>query len=187
MASGAMSVAAMSDKRVVLGHISGLFGVGGWVKVYSHTRPIDNLLDYDRWFVERFSQGGAAQWRAFRVLQAKPHGKTLVAQLADAEHGPVTGRDAAAALVDARVAVARADMPALAPGEYYWQDLIGLEVVNRDAVALGRVTGMMETGANDVLVIEGERQRLIPFVIGVIVDCVDLETGRIAVDWDADF
>lgn len=178
----------MSDQQVVLGRISGLFGVRGWLKVHSYTRPIDNLLDYDCWLVvDRSAEGRQEQWRPFRVVAARPHGKTLVVQLANAEGGVIADRDAAAALLDADIAVARADMPPLPPGEYYWHDLVGLEVVNREALSFGHVTRMLETGANDVLVVEGDGERLIPFVMGVIVDSVDLEAGRIMVDWDADF
>src|SRR5699024_7191912 len=150
--------ARVRDKPVVLGHVSGLFGVRGWIKVYSHTRPPANLLAYERWFVGASDSGRPLHWRPFRVVAAKPHGKTLIAQLADAEDTVVADRATAAALLDCDIAVARADMPALAAGEYYWHDLIGLEVINRDGEALGRVSTMMETGANDVLVVDGDRR-----------------------------
>lgn len=172
----------MTDSRVVLGHVSGLFGVKGWVKVYSYTRPASNLLEYPEWLV-----GRPQSWRPFRVIEAREQGKTLVAHLADAEGRPISDREDAAALIDAEIAVARADLPDPEPGAYYWVDLVGLEVVARDGAVLGTVRAMMETGANDVLVVQGERERLIPFVMGAIVDRVDLEAGRIEVDWDPDF
>lgn len=177
----------MGEKRVVLGRVSGLFGVCGWLKVFSHTRPLGNLTQYDRWFLQISEQGCHDEWRPFRVVAAKTHGKTLIAQLADAEDRIIDDRDAAAALLNADIAVARADMPLLPDGEFYWHDLVGLKVVNREQEMLGRVTGMLETGANDVLVVNGEGERLIPFVMGVIIDGVDLVNGVITVDWGRDY
>lgn len=177
----------MGDKRVVLGRISGLFGVRGWVKVYSHTRPMENLIEYERWFLNRCAEGCHDSWRPFRVVAAKPYGKTLIAQLADPDDQVIDDRDVAAGLLDADVAVSRSAMPVLPAGEYYWHDLVGLEVTNRAAQSLGRVTDMMATGANDVLVVKGDRERLIPFVTGVIVDAVDLDAGQITVDWGLDY
>ena len=83
----------------------------------------------------------------------------------------------------ADVAVHRRQLPAAEAGRYYWVDLIGLSVVNREGIALGTVIALMETGANDVLVVQGERERLIPFVLGRVVLDVDLEAGVIEVDW----
>lgn len=172
----------MADRPVVLGHVSGLFGVKGWIKVYSYTRPAVNLLEYEDWLI-----GRQDAWRPFRVLDAREQGKTLVARIAGDDDTLLADRDAAAALVDLQIAVARDQLPTPAPGEYYWFDLIGLDVFNREGVALGRVKAMMETGANDVLVLQGERERLVPFVVGEVIDEVDLDAGRIVADWDADF
>lgn len=177
----------MQDKPVVLGRINGLFGTAGWVKVWSHTRPVDNLLRYERWFLGNGDEGRQEAWRLFRVVDAKPHGKTLIAQLADDSGGVVSDRNGAATLLDLDIAVARRDLPELAPGQYYWHDLIGLEVVNTDCVSFGHVSSMMETGGNDVLVVDGDRQRLIPFVTPTIVERVDLDNGRMTVAWEADF
>ncbi|WP_123589599.1 ribosome maturation factor RimM [Salinisphaera orenii] len=167
---------------VVLGRINGLFGVSGWVKVYSYTRPARNLIEHDQWLIGR--QG---DWRPFRVLAARNQAKTLIAQLADPSDRPVADRDGAAALLECDIAVPRAALPEPEPGRYYWFDLMGLDVVTREGTPLGRVASMMETGANDVLVVDGERERLIPFVMDEFVDAVDLDAGRIVVDWDPDF
>ncbi|HET7312824.1 ribosome maturation factor RimM [Salinisphaera sp.] len=170
------------QRHVVLGRVHGLFGVRGWVKVYSYTRPAEAILGYERWWI-----GNAGERRDYRVLEARVQGKTLVARLADADDEPLPDRDAALELLDLDIAVERGDLPEPEPGEYYWFDLIGLNVVTVDGHDLGRVTAMMETGANDVLVVRGDRERLIPLVIEQFVTAVDLEGGTIHVDWDPDF
>ncbi|WP_353108635.1 ribosome maturation factor RimM [Salinisphaera dokdonensis] len=172
----------MPDRPVVLGHVSGLFGVKGWIKVYSYTRPAANLIEYEDWLI-----GRQDAWRPFRVIDAREQGKTLIAQIAPGDESPLADRDAAAALIDFEIAVERDQLPEPEPGEYYWFDLVGLDVVNRDGTELGRVKAMMETGANDVLVLQGDRERLVPFVVGEIIDEVDLKAGRIVADWDPEF
>lgn len=171
-----------ADDMIVLGHISGLFGVQGWVKVYSHTEPRDNILRYSPWYL--LIEG---EWRPYPVAQGKQHGKTLIARL-----GSCADRDSAAALVGKEIAVSRAQLPALDEGDYYWRDLLGLQVINLGEQDLGQVTNLMETGANDVLVVEsqqdGERhERLIPFIRKQVIKNVDLEQGVIRVDWDPDY
>jgi len=172
----------MAQRRIVLGHVSGLFGVKGWIKVYSHTRPPENLLAFSEWSI-----GRQDSWRPFRVLDTRVQGKSLIARLADENGTPLPDRDAAIPLLDLDIAIARDAMPDPESGEYYWFDLVGLGVINREGVALGEVKAMMETGANDVLVVQGERERLIPFVVDTFVDDVDLESRQIRVDWDPEF
>lgn len=164
-------------RRVVLGRVIGLFGVQGWVKVHSDTRPRENILDYPVWQLD--APGG---WQPRRLLRGRAHGKGIVVQLEACED-----RTAAAALIGARVAVARDELPPLAEGEYYWTDLEGLRVRTATGIELGTVERLMETGANDVLVVGGERERLIPFLPGRVVTDVDLESGILVVDWDPDF
>ena len=159
-----------------MGRISAPFGVKGWVKVRPHTAATHNLLAYRTWWVGR--EGG---WREIAVGEARVHGRTVVARLEGCDD-----RDAAAALRGISVAVPRAALPRTQSGEYYWADLIGLAVVNGSAQALGRITGVLQTGANDVLVVAGERERLIPFIAEVIRD-VDLAAGVMRVEWDADY
>jgi 16S rRNA processing protein RimM len=171
----------MADRAIVLGRVSGLFGIGGWVKVHSYTRPPANILAFSHWLI-----GNPDQWRPFTVADTRAQGKTLVAHLAD-EQAPLADRDAAAALLDCDIAVARAALPALPAGQYYWVDLVGLEVVTLGGAVLGKVRNMMETGAHDVLVVHGDREHLLPFVHDEIIREVDIEAGHIAVDWDPDF
>lgn len=165
--------------RVVLGKISSAFGVRGWLKVWSYTNPPAGIFDYPIWQV---APAGAACAHAMRVVSGRPHGKGLVVQLAG-----VDDRDAAQALAGNAIWVDREQLPQLESGEYYWVDLIGLSVQTQDGTVLGQVEKMLETGAHDVMVVAGERERLIPFVMGQVVKDVDLAEGRLVVDWDPDF
>ena len=164
-------------RRVLLGKVGAVHGVRGWVRLWSYTDPPRNLLDYGE-----FDLGRGGRWTRVRLAEGRPHGEGLVGRFAGIE-----GRDAAAELVGADLAVERESLPPLAEGEYYWTDLVGLAVVNREGVELGTVAEMMATGANDVIVVRGDRERLIPFLPGRCVDEVDLAGGRIVVDWDPDF
>lgn len=164
-------------ERVLVGRISGLYGVRGWVRVYSDTEPRDNILRYTPWLVAR-----AGGWVETAVLEGRRHGKGIVARL-----DGIADRDQAAALLGAEVAILRDQLPVLARGEYYWSDLIGLAVVNREGIGLGRVEHLMETGSNDVLVVRGERERLIPYLPEDVILEVDRAEGILRVDWDPEF
>jgi 16S rRNA processing protein RimM len=167
---------ASDPERIILGKISGVFGTRGWVKIHSYTRPRDNILAYRRWDLATPSG-----WRSHAVAESRRQGNGLIARLED-----VTDRDAAVATVGRDIAIARELLPPNEPGEYYWYDLVGLQVANREGAELGRVVQLLDTGANDVLVVEGDRKRLIPYVPGVYVDEVNLDDGRILVDWHVD-
>lgn len=166
-----------SPRRVVLGQVGAVYGVRGWVKLWSFTDPADNLLEYREL---ELSLGG--EWRSARMVDGRRQGKALVARFEGC-----TDRDQAALLVGAELAVTRDRFPEPAEGEYYWADLVGLEVVTTGGVALGKVEQMMATGANDVMVVQGERERLLPFLPERCVRAVDLAGGRIVVDWDPEF
>lgn len=161
---------------VLLGRIAGVYGVQGWVKVYSHTQPRESILNYSPWYVRE-----GERWVPRELKGGRRHGKGIVAQLEGCED-----RDRARTLLGAEIAITRDQLPKTEEGEYYWSDLIGLEVVTRGGQSLGRVDHLMETGANDVLVVNGERERLIPF-IDEVIETVDLEGGVLTVDWDPEF
>lgn len=163
--------------RVVLGRVSGLFGVQGWVKVFSHTEPRENIATYRNWHLQCHGE-----WQTARVEQGRRHGKGVVVKLAGIED-----RDQAAALIGCDIAIERDQLPPLPPGEYYWTDLEGLRVVTLEGTELGRVSHLFATGANDVLVVQGERERMLPFVRPDVIQRVDLEQGLIEVDWDPEF
>jgi 16S rRNA processing protein RimM len=160
---------------VALGYISAVHGVKGWVKVYSFTRPMEAILGYEPWLL-------GEDKRPVEIVDGRKQGKGLVALLPGYDD-----RDQAMGLVGQQVFVAREQLPPTEEGEYYWSDLVGLEARTTDGAVLGRVEKMMETGANDVLVIRGDREHLVPFVQGQYVKRVDLEAGVIEVDWDPDF
>lgn len=163
------------DKRVTLGQIVGLHGVRGSVKVLSHTRPRDNIFTYRSWWL-----CNAEGCRLYELQSGRSQGRGLVADLVG-----IDDRDAASRLVGMAIAVGRDELPALPAGEYYWFDLIGLEVVTREGESLGQVVKLEETGANDVLVVrnrDGEEQ-LIPYVADRYVQSVDINTGTLTVDW----
>lgn len=169
---------AEAGASVELGRVSGVFGVRGWVKVYSYARPRENILAYSPWWLEL--PDGTLQ--ACRVKAGRVHGKGLVALLEG-----VADVEAAQALVGAGIRVDRAQLGEAGPDSWYWADLEGLRVLTLAGEELGRVEALMETGANDVLVVQGDRRRLIPFVNGQVVRTVDLAAGTLTVDWDPDF
>jgi 16S rRNA processing protein RimM len=166
-----------SERLVVVGRIEGAFGLAGWVRVSSHTRPRDNLLAYDPWYL-----GSEPSWREARVAETRSAPGKLFARIAGIED-----RDAARALTGQDIAVRRRQFGPPQAGEYYWFDLIGLQVIDADGRDLGRVAALRETGANDVLVVEGETRILIPFVAGRVVREVDLDRGIIHVDWSTEY
>jgi 16S rRNA processing protein RimM len=166
-----------SGDIVAMGRIDGLFGIKGWVKVYSYTRPRETILKYRVWKL-KLAQG----WREFEVAEGRKQGAGVVARLQGIED-----RDAASALIRAEIAIERSVLPKLKAGEYYWTDLEGLKVVNLEGVEFGTVSHLFETGgSNDVLVVRGDRERLVPFTKHAIRE-VDLENGIIRVDWDPEF
>lgn len=168
-----------AGRRVLVGRIVGLYGVQGWVKLESWTEPRTQIFKYQPWLLLA-APGGETE---IEGVNGRPQGKGLIAKLPG-----VDDRDGAAALVGQDIYVARELLPPPDKDEYYWVDLEGLEVVTTEGVVLGRVSHLFATGANDVVVVrDGERERLVPFVQGVYVRSVDLSGGRMVVDWDPEF
>ncbi len=159
-----------------MGRVVGAYGVAGWVRVRSFSERAADILNYDAWLLE-----DATGVRRLRLTQGRGHGKGVVAKL-----DGIDDRDAAQALAGAAIAVELNELPPLEPGDFYWAELEGLRVVTVDGAELGVVKRLMETGANDVLVVQGERERLIPYVAAVVRN-VDLDSRTIEVDWDKDF
>lgn len=161
------------SKRIVVGRICGVSGLSGWVKVMSYTAPKENILRYSPWLV---CVDGV--WQPLRLLGGRLQGKGLVAQLEN-----YAERDVAYKLVGAEVAVYRSQLPPTQSGSYYWTDLIGMEVINLQGEQLGTIDSLFETGANDVLVIKGAKEHLIPYIKDQVIKEIDLHSGVMRVDW----
>ncbi len=166
------------QRFVTLGRISGVHGVQGWVRVHSDTSPRENIVDYSPWHLVR--EGRRESWK---VKSGRRQGKAVVAKLEGCND-----RDAAEELVGALISIPRSALPdTTVPGEYYWADLVGLRVETVDGVELGRIEQLFETGSNDVIVVQGDKERLVPYIWEQVVREVDLEAGVMRVDWDPEF
>jgi len=166
-----------SEALITLGTINGVYGVKGWVKVYSFTSPIENILKYKTWQLSKKNQN-----KTVRLESGKKHGKGIIAKLEGFDD-----RDEVAILLKSEIKIARNLMPALPEGEYYWSDLQGLQVTNMDNVDFGKVDHLFETGANDVMVVKGDQERLIPFIQDMYIKDIDLGQKTMKVDWPEDF
>ena len=167
----------MAETYLVIGKITGVFGVNGWVKVFSDTSPRENIVNYSPWLLEK-----GREQRLLKVIDGRIQGKGIVARLETIERC-----EQAESLCGWTISIARSQLPEPEKDEYYWSDLIGLAVVTTTGVSLGVVDHLLETGANDVLVVQGDSERLIPFIQGSVLKKIDLVAGLIEVDWDPDF
>lgn len=166
------------QRFVTLGRVSGAHGLQGWVQVYSDTSPRENIVQYSPWIVVR-----GEKRQTLQVKAGRRQGKAVVAKL-----DGCNDREAAEALIGADIAISRDQLPATTvPGEYYWADLVGLRVETVDGIGLGVIGQLFETGANDVMVVQGDRERLVPYIWEQVVREVDLDTGVMRVDWDPEF
>ena len=175
----------MSDNNpVILGTLGAVYGIKGWLKVNSFTDQADGIFEYRPWLV-----GQEGNWQSMEVAQWRWHNKGLIAKFAN-----IDDRDAAQQLVGRKIAISAEELPELPEDEFYWRDLVGLQVVNAQNYDMGTVTQMLPTVSNDVLVVQansndafGKRERLIPFIQSQYVVEVDMAAKRITVDWPADF
>jgi 16S rRNA processing protein RimM len=164
------------DRWVVLGKIGGAFGVQGWVRITSLTDPPENILDYETWYLHR-----AGQWQVVEIEDGRMTAKGVQVKLAG-----IDTPEEARLQVGIEIGVPRSQLPPIAPGEYYWSDLEGLECVTPECHMLGRVDHFRTTPGGDVVVVRGEREHWIPFVKDRIVK-VDLDARRIVLDWGVDW
>ena len=171
------------EDYVVLGKVSSVYGIKGWVKIYSFTEPMERILEYGNWTLRNGST-----LLPVEVEKGRSHGKGMVAHFKG-----VDDRDVAKQYTGCEICVPRSRLPELAKGEYYWYELEGLTVETTENVVLGKVDYMMSAGAgNDVLVVKGDsasvdrRERLIPYIDQYVLK-ISLETGNILVDWDPEF
>ena len=164
-------------KLVTLGRVNGLLGVKGWLKIYSYTDPRDSIVGFSTWVLRTGNDEQTVE-----LEDGRKHGRTVVVKLK-----AIDDRDQAEALVGADIAVERDALAPCGPGEYYWTDLEGSTVVTAQGESLGRLDHLFETGGHDVMVVIGDRRRLIPFVQEKVVREVRLEQHIIVVDWDPTF
>lgn len=165
---------------MVLGRIAEAYGVKGWLKVLPYADDPQDWRQLPSWWI---GKDGTEDWLEYQILDSKLHNDLVLVQLAG-----VDDRTAAESLKGMLLRVPRDALPELPEGEVYWGDLIGLEVVNQEGFSFGKVSGLLETGANDVLKVlaaDGQ-ERLLPYVNAVVVQ-VDLAAGRLSVDWGADW
>lgn len=181
--AGDKGPAEQDTKYVLVGKITAAYGIQGWVKVYSHTSPMEQILKYKPWLLKKGSKS-----QVLKPVKGKTQGKGLVARLEGFED-----RNQAEAILGYEVWVDRSLFADLEDGEFYWDQLEGLKVFNQQEQLLGQVSHLIETGANDVLVLKAtpesidDKERLIPFVEPEIVLQVDLLAGSMRVNWDADY
>lgn len=167
----------MTDRRVLVAEIVGVFGVRGELKLRTHTESPSAVSRYQPWYVVH---RGSTQ--VVEKPSCRETGKGVLVRLPN-----VLDRDQAEAMVGAEIWVDRAALPALPEGEFYWVDLEGLRVETVDGQDLGSVSHLFSTGANDVVVVKGDRERLIPYIRPDVITSIDLGAGRMVVDWDPDF
>jgi len=170
-------VSGAPRKLVTLGRVNGLLGVKGWLKIYSYTDPRDSIVGFSTWVLRTGDDEQTVE-----LEDGRKHGRTVVVKLK-----AIDDRDQAEALVGADIAVERDALAPCDPGEYYWTDLEGSTVVTAQGESLGRLDHLFETGGHDVMVVIGDRRRLIPFVQEKVVREVRLEQHIIVVDWDPTF
>lgn len=168
---------ATPDNLVIIGKVGAPHGIRGWVTIHSFTQPRENVLDYLPWRIKR-----ANSWHELEVVEVREQHKNLLALFANC-----TDRNQAEAYVNAELAIPRERLPALPNNEFYWSDLTGLKVTTTTGKELGKVDHLFATGANDVLVIKGDKEYLVPYVKDRVVKNIDLQAGTMTVEWDPDF
>lgn len=168
---------SQTEDRVALGRLNGAWGTGGWVKIFSLTDPPENIFEYQPWSI-------SAPPGSLHVREWRRQGPRLVARLEE-----IDSRELAESLHGVTLSIERAELPRADGDSFYWHDLIGLAVYNRNGELLGRVSGLLDAGVHDVVQIRREagEDLLVPFVIGHFIDKVDPDGGRIEVDWRAEW
>lgn len=163
---------------VAIGRFGSPFGLKGWIKVISYTQPVEQILNYLPWYIFKDDRK-----QEIKEINSQLHGKNLIVQLEQSQD-----RDSAKAFTNLEIYIDRSQLPALNNEEFYWIDLVGLAVVNKEAIELGQITSLFATGSNDVLVVKAAdgKERYIPYLTDVILE-VNLGQKIVRVDWDADF
>jgi len=172
-----LAQASKSHHLVLVGQITGAHGIHGWLKIQSYTDPPTNLFTYNPWLLST-----AHPLEHVEVRQYQPHSKGFIAQLNGCDD-----RTSAEQYIHKPIHIEREQLPPLTAGEYYWHDLENLEVITTQGVSIGIVEEIFTTGANDVLIVQGKKRHLIPYLNNEVIKQVDLQKKLIHVDWDPDF
>jgi 16S rRNA processing protein RimM len=165
-----------NNKRLLIGQINGLFGVQGWVKLFSYAHPRKNILSYQPWHIKV-----DGVWTTLDIVKGREQGKTIVAQLKD-----VVDREDSRRYIGVELYIEKSQLPQLAQGEYYWDELTGLEVINNQGIVLGTISYLVDTGANNVMVVNGKKEHWVPYIEPFLIS-IDMDKRQILVDWDEDF
>lgn len=172
------------QEKIVVGKLGASYGIRGWLKVFSYTDSAENIFSYSPWFIKV-----RGTWQTFQLEDWKRHGQGYVGKLAGLDL-----REDAQLLTNAEIAINVDALPALSNEEFYWRELFGMMVVTTKGYDLGKVTDVLETGSNDVLVVAanpkdafGQKERLIPFLDEQVIKQIDRTAQRIEVDWDPGF
>jgi 16S rRNA processing protein RimM len=171
---------SQQDTHIQLGTIQGVFGIKGWLKVFSFCRPKEQILDYQTWELR-----ASANTAVYELQEGKPHGNGIIVKFLN-----IDDRNQAEELIGAEIWVVKTELPTLAQDEYYWFQLEGLNVLSMNGNQLGKVKRMMETGANDVMIVKDDTDKqeiLIPYIREQVIKQVDLERNTIVVDWQKDY
>ena len=160
------------NSRILIGKVSGCFGVKGWLKIFSYCEPRENIASYDTWIVND---------KVFESVESKRNGKLIVAKLEG-----IDDKDTALSLLGQKIEINKEQLHSLNNDQYYWHDLVGLEVTNKQGVNFGTIKSLLETGAHDVVIIKGERERIVPYIMGQTILKVNLEENSMLVDWHED-
>ncbi len=172
---------------ILLGEISGASGLKGWLKVFSHTAPRVQIIQYSQWFLlkgKESKDNTESDWTAVKVVNGRAQGKNIIAQIEG-----VNDRNQAELMKGTTIAIHRDQLQKLPKNEYYWKDLIGLAVETTENVQLGKLDWIFNTGSNDVLIIKDEDglERMLPFLLDDVVVSIELDKSLMVVDWDPEF
>ena len=165
-----------NNKKLLVGKINGFFGLQGWVKVFSYTNPRTNILNYSPWSIKV-----DGNFQSIDITSGREQSKTIVAHIKG-----IDNREDSQKFIGQDIYINKQQLPELTQGEYYWHELIGFDVINKDEERLGTVDYFVETGANDVLVVKGKKEYWIPYIEPFLVS-IDSKNNKILVDWDKDF
>jgi 16S rRNA processing protein RimM len=162
------------DEYIPVGKVGATYGIKGWVKIHSFTEWVGSIFDFTPWYLE-----DAHGWQLTKVSDGREHGKGLIAKFNGFDN-PEQSR----LLTGKVIAIKRSQLPRLEKNEFYWSDLEGLTVIDQSGKVLGTVLYILDTGANDVLIIKNDKEYAIPYLPGSVILSVDLEKREIHVDWE---